>query len=133
MKQFFLEVNIFLLLCALSVLPAKAHQGAEDVGSTIFFYNYVDGGVEITYNSNTFNNLYSGTIEIPAKLAGKKVVAIGYNAFAGCSITDVTIPTGVKKIDARAFANCNKLGTLTLRTGEIPKMDATAFENTYLT
>ena len=66
MKQFFLEVNIFLLLCALSVLPAKAHQDAEVVGNTIFYYNYVDGGVEITYNSNTFNNLYSVTIEIPA-------------------------------------------------------------------
>ena len=34
MKQFFLEVNNFLLLCALSVLPAKAHQGAVNVGNT---------------------------------------------------------------------------------------------------
>lgn len=118
------------MLCALSVLPAKAHQGAEDVGSTIFYYNNVDGGVEITYNSNTFVNLYSGIIEIPAEIKGKKVVAIGYNAFAGSSITDVTIPTGVKKIDERAFANCQSLRTLTLRTGEIPKVAATAFEGT---
>ncbi len=88
--------------------------------------------MEITYNSNTFINHYSGTIEIPAELAGKKVVAIGYNAFAGSSITDVTIPTGVKKIDERAFANCQSLRTLTLRTGEIPEVAATAFEGTYL-
>lgn len=118
------------MLCALSVLPAKAHQDAEVVGNTTFYYNYVDGGVEITYNSNTFNNSYSGEIEIPAELEGKKVVAIGYNAFAGSSIEDVTIPTGVKKIDERAFANCQSLRTLTLRTGEIPKVAATAFEGT---
>lgn len=119
-----------MLLCALSVLPAKAHQGAVNVGNTTFYYNNVDGGVEITYNSNTYISLYSGEIEIPAELEGKKVVAIGYNAFAGSSIEDVTIPTGVKKIDERAFANCQSLRTLTLRTGEIPKVAATAFEGT---
>ncbi|MDY4882432.1 MAG: leucine-rich repeat domain-containing protein, partial [Muribaculaceae bacterium] len=129
MKQFFLEVNIFLLLCALSVLPSKAHQGAEVVGNTIFYYNNVDGGVEITYNSNTFISLYSGTIEIPAELDGKKVVAIGYNAFAGSSIQKVTIPTGVKKIGAGAFFNCQSLYELTLRTAEIPEVAATAFES----
>ena len=83
MKQIFLEVNIFLLLCALSVLPAKAYEGVEYVGNTAFYYNNVDGGVEITYGSMPFNG-YNGTIEIPAELAGKKVVAIGYNAFASC-------------------------------------------------
>ena len=88
--------------------------------------------MEITYNSNAFNNSYSGEIEIPAELAGKKVVAIGYNAFAGSSIQKVTIPTGVKKIDARAFANCQSLTMLTLRTGEIPEVAATAFEGTSL-
>lgn len=130
MKQFFLEVNIFLLLCALSVLPAKAHEGSVPVGNTTFYYNNVDGGVEITYSSNAFISLYSGEIEIPAELKGKKVVAIGYNAFAGSSITDVTIPTGVKKIDERAFANCQSLRTLTLRTAEIPEVAATAFDGT---
>lgn len=89
--------------------------------------------MEITNNSNPIVNLYSGEIEIPAELAGKKVVAIGYNAFASCTgLTSVTIPTGVKKIDGRAFANCNNLYTLTLRTGEIPEVAATAFEGTYL-
>lgn len=119
-----------MLLCALSVLPAKAYEGVEYVGNTAFYYNNVDGGVEITYGSMPFNG-YNGTIEIPAELAGKKVVAIGYNAFASCiGLTSVTIPTGVKKIDARAFANCNNLYMLTLRTGVIPEVAATAFEGT---
>ena len=120
------------MLCALSVLPAKAYEGVEYVGNTAFYYNNVDGGVEITNNSNAIINHYSGTIEIPAELAGKKVVAIGYNAFAGSSIQKVTIPTGVKKIDGRAFANCQGLYELTLRTGEIPEVAAAAFEGTYL-
>ena len=128
MKQVFLEVNIFLLLCALSVLPAKAYEGVETVGTTTFYYNNVDGGVEITYRS--MPNSYYGEIEIPAELAGKKVVAIGYNAFAGSSIQKVTIPTGVKKIDAGAFAYCQDLYELTLRTGVIPEVAATAFAGT---
>ncbi|MDY2930574.1 MAG: leucine-rich repeat protein, partial [Muribaculaceae bacterium] len=120
------------MLCALSVLPAKAYEGIAYYGGTTFFYNNVDGGVEITNNPGlTFS--YNGEIEIPAELAGKKVVAIGYNAFASCNgLTSVTIPTGVKKIDSGAFANCNNLNTLTLRTGEIPEVAATAFEGTYL-
>ena len=128
MKQFFLEVNIFLLLCALSVLPAKAASGAEFVNNTTFYYNDVEGGVEII---NTPWNMpeYSGAIDIPAELGGKKVVAIGYNAFAGSSIQNVTIPTGVKKIGAGAFFNCQSLRTLTLRTAEIPEGVATAFES----
>ena len=46
-----------MLLCALSVLPAKAYEGVEYVGNTAFYYNNVDGGVEITNNSNAIINL----------------------------------------------------------------------------
>lgn len=116
------------MLCALSVLPAKAYEGIAYVGDTPIFYNNVDGGVEITYNPGAPYS-YSGTIEIPAELEGKKVVAIGYNAFAGSSIQKVTIPTGVKKIGAGAFFNCQSLYELTLRTAEIPEVDDKAFES----
>ena len=66
-----------------------------------------DGSLTIT----GINRDYSGVLEVPASIDGKKVTAIGASAFAGASLTGATIPEGVKSIGEKAFANCAQLGT----------------------
>lgn len=119
------------MLCALSVLPAKAASGAEFVNNTTFYYNDVEGGVEII---NTPWNMpeYSGAIDIPAELGGKKVVAIGYRAFESSSITSVTIPSGVTRFGDYAFASCYSLNTMTIRSAVIPTIGDWCFDGTTL-
>ena len=85
--------------------------------------------MEITYNSNTVNS-YTGAIDIPAELDGKKVVAIGYRAFASSSITSVTIPSGVTRFGDYAFASCYSLNKMTLRSGVIPTVGDWCFDGT---
>ncbi|MGN0210943.1 MAG: leucine-rich repeat protein [Muribaculaceae bacterium] len=115
----------------LGVLPTKAYEGVYWVNNQAFYYNIVEGGVEITYNSNTVNS-YTGAIDIPAELDGKKVVAIGYRAFASSSITSVTIPSGVTRFGEYAFGFCSNLYTMTLRSAVIPEVGKWTFEGTTL-
>ena len=42
------------------------------------------------------------------------VVSIGYEAFAGCGLTEITIPNHVAQIEDRAFADCTKLKTVNI-------------------
>ena len=54
-----------------------------------------------------------GVIQIPPKLGGRKVVAIGHNAFKGFSgLTAVKIPAGVRRIDPGAFDGCANLASI---------------------
>lgn len=43
--------------------------------------------------------------KIPSELNGKRVIAIGANAFSGKGLTSVTIPPGVRTIEQAAFYN----------------------------
>jgi hypothetical protein len=52
-------------------------------------------------------------VEIPAKIGGKAVLAIGEGAFKGASLTRVTIPEGVTYIGKGAFRD-NKLTSITI-------------------
>ncbi len=83
-------------------------------------FEFVDLGKEYTYGDWVYTLLADGTIEIakyqgsdtivtvPAKIDGKKVTSIGA-AFAvwNCQaeITEVKLPSGLKKIGAQAFSN----------------------------
>jgi hypothetical protein len=55
-------------------------------------------------------------IDIPAKIDGKAVTAIGRDAFKDCDLTGVVIPDGVTFIEFQAFAG-NKLVKLTIGKG----------------
>ena len=47
---------------------------------------------------------------IPSEIEGKKITAIGFDAFNGCTeLTSVTIPDSITKIDDRAFYDCTSL------------------------
>ena len=71
-------------------------------------------------------------VTIPATIAGKKVVAIGYSAFENNdNIKQVKFPNSVREIDNRAFAGCDKLKKVTLPK-KLDKCDSYAFAETAL-
>lgn len=59
-------------------------------------------------------------LEIPAELAGNRVVEIGDGAFFGQdAIREVTLPEGVMRIGVRAFKDCRGLNVVHLPTSVI--------------
>ena len=55
---------------------------------------------------------YGSDVKIPEMLGGKKVVAIGANAFANLAIKTVTLNYNIQSIGDGAFANCAALTTV---------------------
>ncbi len=57
----------------------------------------------------------SGEVSLPGTLEGRKVTAIGEDAFAWCkNLVSITIPDGVTTIGTNAFFNCSALASITL-------------------
>ena len=82
-----------------------------------------DGTVTITGG-----NIVTPKLEIPAELEGKKVSAIGMNAFTGNNvITDLVIPEGVTTLNWYSFITCENLETVTL-PDSLEFIDSWAFE-----
>lgn len=82
-----------------------------------------DGTVTITGG-----NIVTPKLEIPAELEGKKVSAIGMNAFTGNNvITDLVIPEGVTTLNWYSFNTCRNLETVTL-PDSLEFIDSWAFE-----
>lgn len=82
-----------------------------------------DGTVTITGG-----NIVTPKLEIPAELEGKKVSAIGMNAFTGNNvITDLVIPEGVTTLYWYSFNTCRNLETVTL-PDSLEFIDGWAFE-----
>ena len=101
-----------------SVFPSAAVfaddlEGPEDVLSDgAFEYEIKDGGYIITKCTASI------ITKIPDIQNGVPVVAIGDEAFAGCSgISELTIPETVKTIGNNAFVSCTSLKKLTLPAG----------------
>lgn len=82
-----------------------------------------DGTVTITGG-----NIVTPNLEIPAELEGKKVSAIGMNAFTGNNvITDLVISEGVTTLYWYCFNTCENLETVTL-PDSLEFIDSWAFE-----
>lgn len=82
-----------------------------------------DGTVTITGG-----NIVTPKLEIPAELEGKKVSAIGMNAFTGNNvITDLVIPEGVTTLNWYSFNTCRNLENVTL-PDSLEFIDSWAFE-----
>ena len=77
-------------------------------------YEEVDGGVMLLSPEDKTVTAFS----IPEKIRGKKVVAIGDEAFSGCeALQTVSIPSTVKSIGAKAFSGCSSLQTVVIAEG----------------
>ena len=69
----------------------------------------------------------TGSITVPSELEGKKVIALGEEAFKGATnITGVTISNSVKEIGYKAFADCKNLSKINL--GSIEKISFDVFK-----
>ena len=121
MKKRLLTIMTFAVMAVLCVIGAGAE--TETYGDFQYRVNY-DNTVEIDkYVGN------AEKVDIPAKIDGKSVTSIGYQAFSGCkSITSVTIPSGVTGIDIRAFSGCENLTGITIPDG-VTKIGESAFQD----
>ncbi len=79
-----------------------------------FNYTVTNGGATITWHGGYL----SGNLTIPSEIGGYPVVAIGDDAFEGCTgLTSVTIPEGVTSIGNSAFEDCLGLTSVTIPEG----------------
>ena len=85
-----------------SLTPGKA-SGFVCEYYTPFEFSAVSGGYALTAYLDTLD-----TIVIPAEYNGKKVIAIGKNAFSGKNVKTVTVPASVTQIDENAFHGCSQ-------------------------
>lgn len=69
-------------------------------------------------------SLHTGALIIPPTILGRTVKRIGTNAFRNTSITSVTIPATVDRIDQGAFENCTRLQTVTFLGQTPPVLDS---------
>lgn len=84
-------------------------------------YDDIDGGVCITAYLGE-----AAELNIPEKLDGKTVKAIGEGAFSGCPLEKVSIPSGVEVIGADAFSFCEGLSSVSL-PNSLKTVDVCAF------
>ena len=94
---------------------AEAATEAEALVEGYFTYTVDENGDATIVRCNT---TASGDIEVPAKLGGYPVVAVGNEAFSYCQkLTKVEISNGVKTIGEAAFENCGKLENVIIGDG----------------
>ena len=102
---------------ATSTVPVTIHNVYADsnyqytIGSSTLSYTITDNDeIEIISYDGT-----DATLVIPDEIDGKKVTAIGYEAFKGCSgLTSITIPASVTSIGGWAFEGCSGLTSITI-------------------
>ncbi len=103
-----------------AALPLAAD--TETIGDYTWEYSISSGTAEIIGVSPAI-----GSLAIPSTLGGYPVKGIGANAFADCDrLSSVTIPDGVESIGTNAFHNCAVMAVVTFGNG-MKRIDENAF------
>ncbi len=80
-------------------------------GNDTFYYNVDNEGNAVIVDCSTT----SVNITLPVTLGGYPVVAVGYRGMADCTtLTSVTIPNNIVRLELYAFAGCTGLTTATI-------------------
>lgn len=127
---------ISIVILATNVLPISPF--ADNMNNKIGITNdsddyfYSDNDYQCSLNNdNTINiELYVGSdthVSIPSYIDNKPVTSIGDYAFAGCSITNLTIPDSVTSIGDGAFRECYSLTSVTI-SDSVTSIGKYAFE-----
>ena len=113
MKKILTVLLLWTALCG-TAFPQNASDFTVDVNGVITKYTGFDTD-----------------IKIPDTISGKKITAIGKEAFQKADLTSVTIPNSVTEIGENAFAQ-NQLTSVTMGTG-VKTIGKSAFANNKLT
>ena len=101
---------IMALACIVCVFASCGKKDETPKELTSGDYTYVvleDGTVKITKYNGTSDEIER---DLPSEIDGKTVTVIGKEAFAGAEgLTVVNFPTGLVKIEERAFAESSKI------------------------
>ena len=128
MKRFHLIV-LFLTLAACLCIWSNAADytfSAPDGSYQLTFTENADGTLTLSRSSK--GNGEATNVSIPAEVDGKAVTVIGNEAFYPCTYTGtLTIPEGIRVIEAYAFRSAKFTGTLTL-PDSLTTLGARAFE-----
>ena len=123
-------ISLLVTVCMMiTMLPLSAVTAfAEDTSSSTKYGTAIVDGYRYGYMVNAdgktvtiegFSALDNSPFfygDIPEKLDGYTVTAIGNDAFYYClPLKEVTIPQSVTSIGERAFANCSNLNSLTIK------------------
>jgi len=95
---------------------------------------FAQNASDFTVNANGVITKYTGfdtVVVIPATIGGRKITAIGYEAFRKADLTSVTIPEGVTEIGDYAFRD-NKLTRIAI-PNSVTSIGVEAFANNRLT
>ena len=108
------------------VIGTSISVNAEEYGDYEYEVNEDDTVTITRYNGEEKN------VTIPSKIDGKQVTIIGRYAFENSrqSLQSVVIPSGVVRINERAFQYCEKLKTVTLPEG-LKVLEDAVFEFCY--
>lgn len=111
--------------------------GVTVIGPNAFSGSIMADGVtsvDLTGITKIGAGAFSGLEGLESITLPQTLTEIADNAFTGTSITEITIPAGVKKIGANAFANCSSLATINFADdAQIEEIGARAFQRTAIT
>ena len=103
-----LALALAMLLVAIPATSAWAEEVAYSVEGGDIYFDTDTGEI-------TLCDAYVTSADIPAKIEGVDVIAIGDSAFRDCgSLTSVVIPEGVTSIGEGAFFECESLASVSL-------------------
>lgn len=140
------QVRYLLALATVSLFAVFAHAqsvfSADYKGKTIYykFTDYQKKEVAVTYEGPNYDPQkasYAGEVEIPSSVEYNSttypVVAISSYAFDHCeSLSKITLPSSIKKIDTSAFSYCKALTSITLPEN-LEEIESSAFQGCPLT
>ena len=117
---------LLLSLCACDAIGDLMDTGDSEATPTEgLAFTLADNGREYIVSGYTGEDT---EVTIPSKHEGKKVTAIGVNAFRDCEkITSVTVPSTVKTIGRAAFSGCESLKEVTIPSS-VMSIGAEAFK-----
>ncbi len=105
MKKCLSMILAVLLLCG-GIVSVSLAEG-EDL------YEYTVNGKNVVITGVKDKEIKKA--EVPAEIDGKKVTAIGSQAFYGCNdLKTVVLPEGLQKIEYCAFENCTELESINI-------------------
>ncbi len=129
-KSVSIVLSIIMVIGIFAIIPFAVSAETYTIGKE----NYTSGDYEYKLFSDgtAIITKYNGSdteINIPSELDGKTVTCVGELVFASCkSLTSVTIPGSVKRLEDFAFCDCSNLTSVTINNG-LEKIYAEVFKN----